>query len=97
MPLTTAQITALDSLTDYIPALKKGQLAAGEQILLGTLLAKLEPDTVAGAALATIAAAAAGGTYTAAEQGLVNELRTRVIELVTRVNALQTAINAAAA
>lgn len=97
MPLTTAQITALDSLADYIPALKKGQLAAGEQILLGTLLAKLEPDTVAGAALATIAAAAAGATYTAAEQGLVNELRTRVIELVTRVNALQVAINAAAA
>lgn len=97
MALTTAQIDTLNALSDYLPALKKGQLPAGEQIALGTLLAKIEPDTVAGAALATISAAAAGGTYTAAEQTLVNELRTRLIETVARVNALQTALNDAGA
>lgn len=98
MALTARQIRILNDLPKYEPALRKGQLSAADQILLGDLLAKLEmPALVTAAATAVSGAALTGATYGTTEETRINNLQTAVNALVTLVNEIRTNINAHAA
>ena len=95
MALTATQIRILNDLPKYEPALRKGALAAADQILLGDLLAKLEmPALVSAAATAVSGAALSGTTYNATAETRINDLQTAVNALVTLVNEIRTNINA---
>ena len=81
MALTASQVRALDREGSHDPALVPDDGALPAQ--MGTILADI------GDSLPVVATADAGGTYTAAEQALINELK-------TAVNALQGALAALA-
>lgn len=97
MALTARQVRILNDLPKYEPALRKGQLSAADQILLGDLLAKLEMPALASAAASAVTQPAADATYGTEERDLINELRTIVGQLVTLTNEIRTNINAHAA
>ena len=98
MALSARQIRVLNELSKYEPALRKGALPAADQIQLGTLLAKIEmPALVSAAATAVAGAALSGTTYGATEETRINDLQTAVNALVTLVNEIRTNINAHAA
>lgn len=97
MALTATQIRLLNSLTDFEPALKKGQLAVADQVRLGDLLARVNVATIAAPAAAAVVTAAADATYGQPEADLLNEVRTVTNTLVTLVNEMRAAINASAA
>lgn len=96
MALTATQIRLLNTLTDFEPALKKGQLAAADQIRLGDLLNRINIATIASPAATAAVLAVADATYGQPEADLINELRTNFNAAVTLLNELRTAINNAA-
>ncbi len=96
MALTATQIRLLNSLTDFEPALRKGQLAAADQVRLGDLLARVNVATITSPAVAAVVTAAADATYGQPEADLINEMRTVTNTIVTLVNELRTAVNNAA-
>lgn len=91
MSLTSTQKTLLNGLRDHIPAMKRGALAAADQIKLGDLL----DFAIASADAAAVATAdAAGGSYGAEEETLLNEVKATVNQLVTLANEIKAALNA---
>lgn len=98
MALTARQIRVLNDLSKYEPALRKGALPVADQIQLGDLLNQIQmPALVSAAATAVTGTALTGTTYDATAETRINDLQTAVNALVTLVNEMRTNINAHAA
>lgn len=108
MALTSTQVRVLNEFSNYEPALRKGQLSAADQILLGDLLQSLSNAGVAAVAAVEVPAIAAvtatgtaDGTYGAEEAAQINALiadvtamRASLVAIRTLVNELRTNVNA---
>lgn len=96
MALTTRQKRILNELQDHMPELRKGQLAASEQIKLGDILDSMNIDAIVTATPAAVATANADATYGQPEADLINEIKAQFNLLRTLVDDIRTAINNAA-